>query len=213
MDRAAALARLNRRMLEAFSARTVAALSASLPLRLALPRLEQILKHNLEKEIRKDILVIRCAGEALAAGMPPGGDAGRQLLDSARQIDTDFVARLDRFPLRLEIPYARIEPLRLRRIGHGLDLAYRILDAWRRRRRLRDAFAPADLERRLLEILTLYCEETVALAETVRLPGPLALARSRLAADLLGTMTAASRGLARDIGGSVIAAQNRPRIR
>ena len=209
MDRAAALARLNRRMLEAFSARTVGALRASLPLRLALPRLEQILKQNLEKEGRKDALLIRRAGEALAAGAPPGPDAARQLLDSARQIDREFVARLGRFPLRLEIPYARIEPLRLRRIGHGLELAYLILDTWRRRGRLRDAFSSEELERRLLEILALYCEETVALGDTARLPGLLAPVGERLASGLLGVMTAASRGLARDIARSVIAAQNR----
>jgi hypothetical protein len=209
MDRAAALARLNRRMLEAFSARTVGALRASLPLRLALPRLERILKQNLDKEIRKDALVIRRAGEALAAGAPPGADAARQLLDSARQIDREFIARIGGFPFHLEIPYARIEPLRLRRIACSLDFACRILGAWRRRGRLRDAFSPEELERRLLEILTLYCEETVALADTARLPGPLAPVGERLAAALLGVMTAASRGLARDIVRSVIAAQNR----
>ncbi len=210
MDRAAALARLNRRMLEAFSSRTVGALRASLPLRLALPRLEQILKQNLDKEIRKDAQVIRRASEALAAGAPSGADAARQLLESARQIDREFIARLGRFPLRLEIPYARIEPLRLRRIGLGLELAYGILDAWRRRRRLRDAFPPAELERRLLEILTLYCEETVALGDTARLPAPLAPVGARMASRLLEVMTVASRGLAHDIARSVTAAQNRP---
>jgi hypothetical protein len=210
MDRAAALARLNRRMLEAFSARTVGALRKSLPLRLALPRLEQILRQNLDKEIRKDALVVRRAAEALAAGAAPGDEAARQLLDSARQIDREFVARLGRFPLRLEIPYARIEPLRRLRIGLGLDLAYRILDAWRQGRRLRDAFAPAELERRLLGILTLYCEETVALGDTARLPGPLAPVGARMASRLLEVMTAVSRDLARDIARSVTAAQNRP---
>ncbi|HUN69245.1 MAG TPA: hypothetical protein VMU46_10630 [Burkholderiales bacterium] len=210
MDRAAALARLNRRMLEAFSARTVGALRASLPMRLVLPRLEQILKQNLDKEIRKDALVIGRAAEALAAGAPPGAEAARQLLQSARQIDREFIAHLGRYPLRLEIPYARIEPLRMRRIGHGLELAYRILDAWRLRRRLRDAMPRAELERSLLQILTLYCEETVALADTARLPAPLALAGARLASRLLGIMTTVSRGLAHDIAGSVIAAQNRP---
>jgi len=209
MDRAGVLAQLNRRMLEAFSARTVGALRASLPLRLALPHFEQILEQNLEKEIRKDALVIRCADEALAAGAAPGPDAVRQLLDSARRIDREFVARLGRFALRLGIPYARIEPLRLRRIERGLDLAYRILDAWRRGRRLRDAFSPAELERRLLEILTLYCEETVALGDTARLPGPLAPVGERLASRLLGVMTAASRSLARDIAQSITAAQYR----
>ena len=209
MDRAAALARLNRRMLEAFSARTVAALRASLPLRLALPHLEEILRQNLEKEIRKDSLVIQRAKEALGAGVAPGEDAVRQLLDSARRIDREFIARLGRIPLRLEIPNARIEPLRRRRIGRGLALAYRILEAWRGRRRLRDAFSSAELESRLLEILTLYCEETVALGDTARLPGPLAPLGERLASRLLGVMAAVSRGLARDIARSVTAAQNR----
>jgi len=209
MDRAAALSRLNRRMLEAFSARTLAALRVSLPLRLALPPLEEILRQNLEKEIRKDSLVIQRAKEALDAGVAPGEDAARPLLESARRIDREFIARLGRFPLRLEIPYARIEPLRRRRIAHGLALAYRMLEAWRRRRPLREAFAPADLERRLLEILLLYCEETVALGDAARLPGPLAPLGERLAARLLGVMAVVSRGLARDIARSVTAAQNR----
>ena len=207
MDRAAALARLNRRMLEAFSARTIGALRATLPMRLALPRLEQILRHNLEKEVRKDALVIRRAAEALVAGGPPGPETARLLLDPARQIDREFVGQLGRFPLRLEIPYARIEPLRLRRIAHGLEFAYRILDAWNTGRRLRDALPRAELERRLLEILNLYCEETVALADMARLPGPLAPLGERLASGLLGIMTAAARDLASDIAGSITAAQ------
>jgi hypothetical protein len=209
MDRAAALARLNRRMLEAFSARTVGALQATLPLRLALPRLEQVLRDNLDKEARKDALVIRRAGEAQSAGAPPGADAARRLLESARQIDREFVARLGGFPLRLEIPYARIEPLRERRVRRGLELAYRILGVWHRKQRLRDSIAPAELERSLLEILTLYSEETVALADTARLPGPLARVGERMATRLLQVMTAASRELARDIAQSVIAAQKR----
>jgi hypothetical protein len=210
MDRAAALARLDRRMLEAFSARTVEALRASLALRLALPRLEQVLGQNLDKEARKDALVIRRAGEALAAGVPPSADAVQQLLDDARRIDREFIARLGGFPLRLEIPYARIEPLRRQRIGRGLEFAHRVLDTWRRGGRLREAFPPAELERRLLAILTLYCEETVALADTARLPGPLAQVGERMASRLLQVMTEASRSLARDIARSVIAAQKRP---
>jgi len=185
-------------------------LRAALPLRLALPALEPFLAENVAKEVRKDALVIRHAGQALAAGAPPGPDDARQLLDSARQIDREFIAHLGRLPLHLEIPYTRIEPLRLRRIGHGLDFAYAILDAWRRRQRLRDAFPPAELERRLFAILALYCEETVALAATVRLPGPLAHIRERLASRLVQVMMAVSRDLARDIAGSVIAAQKRP---
>jgi len=53
-------------------------LRAALPLRLALPALEPFLAENVAKEVRKDALVIRRAGEALAPG------AAREILAAAR---------------------------------------------------------------------------------------------------------------------------------
>lgn len=132
--------------------------------------------------------MIRCAAEALASGAPPGAEAARRMLAQARRIDREFLARIGRFPVRIEIPYARIEPLRLRRIERSLELAWRILDAWRRGRRLRDALPSAELERALSDILALYCEETAALSRSVQLPTLLAPLRERLAAALLRIM-------------------------
>lgn len=132
--------------------------------------------------------MIRCAAEALAGGAPPGAEAARRMLAQARRIDREFLARIGRFPVRIEVPYARIEPLRLRRIELGLELAWRILDAWRRGRRLRDALPRAELERALRDILTLYCEETAALSGSVHLPALLVPLRERLAAALLRIM-------------------------
>jgi hypothetical protein len=203
MDRVAALAALDRRMLEAFSRRTTDALRAALPLRVALPHLEPFLALNVAKEVRKDALVIRRAGEALAAGVPPGPEAARQILQAAKEIDREFLGKLGHFPVRIEIPYARIDPLRLQRIERGLGFAYGVLEAWRRGLKLRDAFPRAELERHVLDLFELYARETQALSHSVRLPRLLAPLRERLAQGLLGVMSEAGRALAREIAAAV----------
>ena len=174
-------------------------LRAALPLRLALPALEPVLAENVDKEVRKDALVIGSAAEALAGGAPPAAGAAVQILQESRKIDREFFARGGGFPVRIEIRYDGIEPLRLRRIELGLDTAYRILDAWRHGQRLRNAFGADELERRLSAILQLYARETQALSHAVRLPGLLAPVRERIALRLLEVMNGVSRGLARDV--------------
>ena len=166
-------------------------------MRLALPALEPFLDENVGKEVRKDALVIRRAGEALAAGAPPAPGAARELLAAARDIDREFLARVSAFPVRIQIRYEGIEPLRLKRMELGLDTAYRILDAWQRGRRVREAFPPGELERRVFEMLQLYAEETQALSNSVRLPGIFALVREHVAQQLREAMTHAARTMMR----------------
>lgn len=168
-------------------------------MRLALPALEPFLAENVTKEVRKDALVVQRAAQALAAGAPPAPAAARELLGPARDIDREFLERISAipFPVRIQIRYGAIEPLRLKRMELGLDTAYRILDAWRQRRRARDAFAPGELERRLLDMLQLYARETAALSDSVRLPGPLALLSGHLARHLGDAMAEAARTLLR----------------
>jgi hypothetical protein len=144
------------------------------------------------KEVRKDALVIQRAGEAPAPG------AAREILAAAREIDREFLGRVGSFPVRIEIPYDRIEPLRLQRIELGLDTAHRILDAWRHGRRLRETFTAGEFEHRLFDMLRLYAEETQALSHSVRLPGVLEPLRERLARRLRDAMARAARTLARD---------------
>ena len=203
MDRVAALAALDRRMLEAFSRRTIERLRAVLPLRVALPHLEPFLALNVAKEMRKDALVIRRAAEALAAGAPPRPGTAREVLEATKQIDREFLQQVGKFPVRIEIPYERIAPLRLKRIGRGLDVAYRILETWRRGRKLRDAFARDEYERRLLEILGLYARETQALSHSVRLPALVTPVRNLLAQRLREVMSDVARLLARDIAAAL----------
>ena len=158
---------------------------------MALPTLEPFLAENVAKEIRKDALVIRRAATAPVPG------TAHEIVAAARQIDREFLERIGGFPLRIRIPYDRIEPLRLRRIELGLDTAGRVFDAWRQRRRLRQAFAPGELEHRLHEMLRLYAEETLALSDAVSLPGILAPLRRRLAERLRDAMRQAASSLLR----------------
>jgi len=165
-------------------------------LRLALPALEPFLAQNVAKEVRKDAQVVRRAAAALAVGERPGAGAARELLAAAREVDRAFLEQVAAFPVRLRIRYEDIEPLRLQRIELALDTAYRVLEAWRSGSRVREAFAPGELERRVFEMLTLYAKETQALSESVRLPGILAPLRERVSRRLEEAMTRAARILA-----------------
>ena len=184
MDRVRVLAGLDRRILEAYSRRTTQALRAALPLRLALPHLETLLARNVEKEVRKDALALRCAGEALAAGARAGPEAVTWLLERGRQIDAEFLARAGRFPVGIVVRYEEILPLRRQRIEQLLDAAGRILEAWRGRglrAALRTSYPQPALEALIAGILRLYAMETRALSRAVKLP-----ALRRPAQDAIG---------------------------
>ncbi len=198
MDRAAALAVLNRRLLEAFSHRSTHALRAILPLRVALPRIEPILALNVAKEVRKDALVIRRAAASPRVAAEARRRLALQLLEEVRAVDRDFLGDVARFPVRIEIPYRRIDPLRLQRIEQGLELSWRILEIWSAGDKLRARMPREEFERALRGILLLYAQETQALSDSVRLPGLLAALRERLARGLLRVMSDAAAQLAAD---------------
>ncbi len=202
MDRVRVLAELDRRILEAYSLRTTQALRGALPLRLALPHLEPLLARNVAKEVRKDALVIRCAADALVAGAPPGGAGVDSLLALGRAIDGDFLAKVGRFPVGIVVRYDEILPLRRQRIERLLEAAYRILDAWRAGRGLREAlracYAQAELESLLARMLRLYAMETRALSRAVRLPALLRPAQDAIGQRLFAIMDAQGERLARE---------------
>jgi hypothetical protein len=203
MNRARALAALERRILEAFSRRTVAALRVALPIRLALPHLERVLALNVAKEAQKDALVIRCGAEALAAGAPPGRESVMRLLEESKRIDRNFLDRIGPFPVGILIRYDDVAPVRTQRIERLLSAAYRILAAWQAAGGLRAAlqacYAQPEFERELHEMLKLYAMETNALSRSVRLPVLLVPLQERLARGLSRTMDTVALQLARDV--------------
>jgi hypothetical protein len=205
MDRPSALAQLNGRLLAVYSRRTTSELRAALPLRLALPHVEPLLELNLQKEIRKDRLVIRHVGTDPAAAAAP--EAVRALFIETKRIDSDFVARAGGFPLRIVIPYAEIEPLRVERIKRLMSASGQVLDQWREQGRLRAAlrvaFTQNELENTLRQMLDLYAREVRALTRSVRLPLLIEPLRDRLAQHLLAIMRGAGARLASDVARGV----------
>lgn len=207
MDRTQALSTLNGRILAAYSRRTVAALRAGLPMRLVLPHLEPVFALNVDKEVRKDALVIRRAADALAAGAPPGIEVVQQLVDATKAIDREFLDRVRAFPVRISIRYDDIAPVRAKRIERLLGAAYRILVAWNAERRLRAAlrasFPEPELERLLHELLQLYALETRALSRSVGLPTLLAPVREHVAHSLFAIMDNVATCLAGELARAV----------
>lgn len=203
MDRSDALVALDRKILDAYSRRTTNALRAALPLRIALPHIEPVLARNVAKEMQKDALVIRRAGEALSAGLPPNGEALRRLLEATKEIDRAFLTQVGSLPLRIVIPYEEIMPVRMERIERLSGAAYRVLDAWQLQSGVRAAmqasYPRAELERLLLDLLQLYALETRILSRSVRLPMLLAPVRERIAQSLQGIMNDTAKRLAAEL--------------
>lgn len=140
-------------MLRAYSRRCVAAA------RLPLGPLEALLAGNVDKEVRKDAAAIRSARSV------------ELLLRQAREIDREFIARLERFPLvRLRIRYEDVEPLRRRRIERLLEAARALLEPpWRGIRAAASArYSRREFEALVREHLRLYAAEVHALSRSVR---------------------------------------------
>lgn len=207
MNSVQVLAAWNRKILEIYSRRTVTALRAVLPLRLALPRIESFLADNVAKEVAKDAQVIGRVGELLAAGLPPDEAAARESLAAGKLIDRAFLARVADFPIGIVIRYEEIDPLRLRRIARMQAAAALILARQTRsdglRMALRASYPQPEFERLLLELMRLYAQETRALSRSLRLPSLLVPLRERVAQSLYGVMDEVAAGLARDAAGLV----------
>lgn len=206
MHKARLLADLNRQILEAYSRRTTAALRARLPVPVALPWLDQLLLINVEKEARKDAQTIRRAVHVVGSGQPIDDALVSALLQTAREIDRDFLASA-RSPLEIPIRYEAVNPVRIQRIRKLLDAGSRLGAAWSPRRKLRAAlaetFPAAELERLLFELMVLYARETQVLGESVRMPALLSPLRRRVLAGLFETMEKTAAGLSREAAGRI----------
>lgn len=207
MNSAQALAAWNRKILEAYSRRTVDALRSILPLRLALPRIESFLAENVAKEVEKDALVIRRVGAALAVGMTPGEEMSQELLVASREIDRLFLSRVTDFPIGIVIRYEETEPVRMRRIKCLQGAACRILEAGRPQGRgraaIRSAYPRAEFEQLIHELMRLYALEAQTLSRSLRLPALLVPLRERLAKALYGVMNDVAQTLAKEVAGIV----------
>lgn len=196
------LARLNRRLLRAYSRRTVATLRIRLPLPLALPWLDRLLASNVDKEVRKDAIIIARAGLAADAGQPPGTEAEEELLLEMARIDRQFLAGIGGAPLEIVIRYPAVNAVRRRRIARLLEAGGRLCRERTPGMRLREVLGHwprAEFEQLILDLLLLYADETRVLGEAVRMPALLSPLRRKVLEALHGTMAQAASELAREV--------------
>lgn len=215
MKAAHSLARLNGRILNAYSKRTTDALRAALPLRLFLPHLEPVVAANVDKEVQKDTLVILRAGELMKAGPLDWNEILPQLLQATKEIDRLFLSRVGAFPVDIVIRYEEIAPVRTRRMKLLHDAALKILSARDRDLHLRESiqasFSRDEFAQLLEQLFGLYAEETRYISRSVRLPIFLVPLREFIAQELLQVMLRVARPLALEIAAIVF--QEKPHIR
>ena len=200
MDCERALARLDRRILRAYSARTTEALRGVVPLRVALPHLERFLARNVAKEIEKDERVIRRGAQSAGGQGSPAREVLEGLFAETQRIDRDFLSAAAGFPVGIVLRYDQIAPVRMRRIERLFESSARICAARHDHGSLRGAlqacYAQADLERLLREILWLYSQEVLVLSRSVRLPALVGPLREMIAQRLVRVMNEAASQLA-----------------
>ncbi len=203
MKAAHSLARLNGRILNAYSRHTTTALRAALPLRLALPHLEPALALNVDKEVKKDRLVILRAWEVMKAGPSDSNEVVPQLLQATKEVDRLFLARVGAFPVDIVIRYEEIAPVRTRRIKLLYDAALKILAARDRGLHLRGAmqasFSRDEFAQLLDRLFRLYADETRYISRSVRLPALLVPLRELIAQELLNVMIRVAHPLSGEI--------------
>jgi hypothetical protein len=203
MKRVHLLAKLNGRILKAFSQRTTNALRAALPLRLALPHIEPILALNIAKEVDKDRLVIMRASEPVAGSRQNWDQALPELLAAAKKIDSAFLARVGTFPVGIVIDYEKINPIRAQRMKLLYEASLKILAPQNKNTPLhhavQEAFSQATFEDLLNELFRLYAEETRLLSHSVHLPRLLIPLRELITQELFNIMIHTAKLLAHDI--------------
>ena len=201
MNMARLLCRMDEYVMREFSHRTTKALETHTLFRLSFLLFRSLLEHNVQKEIAKDELVICHTAQILLADKPHEAVDRQALYKKSLEIDAAFLRRAALLPIRINIPYGAIEPVRKRRID-SLSLAtYHLLERWHTHGRFRSAvraqYSDPELRQRITEILHLYSLETQLLSSVVRLPLP--FGRDTLATQLLETMERVGKDLANEL--------------
>ena len=207
VDKVRLLCAMNRFMMQEFSQRTVEALKQGTLFSLMLPPLQSFLEINLQKEVKKDQLVLTSAAVAHKTGKEADSREVQRLLQEARSIDRNFLRQASPFPINIDIQYYDIEEIRQQRIELMIEAATRLFARWETIPRFREAVASlydAQQFRSLLyEILHLYSHETRMLHNSIHMPGIISMARNSLAQTIYSTMERVSAELAGELSRKV----------
>ena len=192
-------------MMEEFSRRTTEGLKRHTLFRLMLGPLESFLAINVRKEVEKDRQIIAHAASLSTADQFPTQQDIQRLVESAREIDQNFLDQAAGFPINIKINYHDIEPVRQQRIQRILAESHAVFRQWHTPVHLRVALAErydAQQFRKLLyDILHLYSLETRLLSHSVRMPGVLMIARDSLSQTVFEVMESIAGQLAVELAG------------
>jgi hypothetical protein len=214
MNKVDTLCGMDRAMMYEFSRRSVDLLRKGLRFRLILPLFSDLMDANVDKEVEKDVLVIRSAAGAFSSGVDEKSMEVAALFRETTEVDKKFVEKLLRLPAAVSmcfecICYECIEEIRKKRIRLLISAVYAILSRWPDSISFREAavnaYSQRDLEVLLREILHLYTLETRELSNSFRLPFAKVFAEA-----VFNTMEGVADGVAAEFVGNIFAGGKDP---
>ncbi len=199
MNKVDALCGMDRAMMYEFSRQSVERLRSGLRFRLIMPLFSDLMDANVDKEVEKDVLIIKSAARAFSDGVDGESMNITGLFRETTEVDRRFMEKLLRLP-PLNICYGCIEDIRKKRIQLLVSTVYDILSQWLDsipfRSAVRRAYSQLEFETLLNEMLHLYTLETRELSNSFKLP----LAKELFTNTVFNTMECVAGSLAAAFG-------------
>jgi hypothetical protein len=199
MNKVDILCGMDRDMMNEFSRQSVERLRSGLRFRLIMPLFSDLMDANVEKEVEKDVLIIKSAARAFSDGVDGESMNIAELFNETTEVDKRFMEKLLRLP-PLSICYGCIEDIRKKRIKLLVSTVYDILSQWLDsipfRSAVKRAYSQQEFEVRLNKMLHLYTLETRELSNSFKLP----LAKELFTNTVFNTMEGVADSLAAAFG-------------
>ncbi len=187
MNKVDALCGMDRAMMHEFSRQSVERLRNGLRFRLIMPLFSDLMDANVDKEVEKDVLIIKSAARAFGSGVDGENMDIAELFRETTEVDRRFMEKLLRLP-PVSICYGCIEDIRKKRIQLLVSTVYEILSQWLDsipfRAAVKRAYSQQDFESLLNRMLHLYTLETRKLSNSFKVP----LARELFTNTVFNTM-------------------------
>ncbi len=173
MNKVDAICGMDRAMMYEFSRQSVERLRSGLRFRLIMPLFFDLMNANVDKEVEKDMLIIKSAARAFSDGVDGESMNITELFKETTEVDRRFMEKLLRLP-PLSICYGCIEDIRKKRIQLLVSTVYEILSRWLDSIPFREAvgraYSQRDFEGLLKKMLHLYSLETRELSNSFKVP-------------------------------------------
>jgi hypothetical protein len=199
MNKVDILCGMDRDMMYEFSRQSVERLRSGLRFRLIMPLFSDLMDANVEKEVEKDVLIIKSAARAFSDGVDGESMNIAGLFRETIEVDRRFMEKLLRLP-PLSICYGCIEDIRKKRIRLLVSTVYDILSQWLDsipfRSAVKRAYSRQEFETLLNKMLHLYTLETRELSNSFKLP----LAKELFTSAVFNTMEGVADSLAAAFG-------------